>query len=116
MRIFVTFQIPAFHNWATAPDKYEYLRNIHRHVFHFRVEIEVQHDDRDVEMIDFKSICRNAVINMFPMHKDQQHVDFGGNSCERIAISLQNALDVEGYAVKMIEVSEDGENGAILGR
>ncbi|MCK5643295.1 MAG: hypothetical protein KAJ19_20975, partial [Gammaproteobacteria bacterium] len=52
--IFVTFQKEGIHCYPDAPEGVEFLRNDHRHMFHFRVELEVWHDDRDVEFILFK--------------------------------------------------------------
>ena len=52
--IFVTFQKEGIHRYPDAPEGVEFLRHPHRHMFHFRVEIEVFHDDRDIEFILFK--------------------------------------------------------------
>lgn len=62
--IWVTFQQEAIHRYPAAltdpklatGDKYDvsFLGHPHRHVFHFRVSIEVWHDDRDIEFIQFK--------------------------------------------------------------
>ena len=35
-------------------DDVSFLGYPHRHIFHFRVSIEVFHDDRDIEFIQFK--------------------------------------------------------------
>ena len=54
--VFVTFQKEGLHRWPDA-HKYpgiEFLANEHRHMFHFRVEIQVFHDDREIEFILFK--------------------------------------------------------------
>ena len=52
--IFVTFQKEGIHKYPDAPAGVEFLKYPHRHMFHFRVEIEVFHDDRDIEFILFK--------------------------------------------------------------
>ena len=62
--IWVTFQKEGIHKYPAAledpalatGDKYDvsFLGYPHRHMFHFRVEIEVFHDDRDIEFIQFK--------------------------------------------------------------
>ena len=66
--IFVTFQKEGIHRYPAAatdpklatkrfgkPDEHwldvSFLADLHRHIFHFRVEMEVFHDDRDVEFI-----------------------------------------------------------------
>ena len=62
--IWVTFSREGIHCYpaaATDPklatgDEYDvsFLANPHRHIFHFRVSIAVMHDDRDIEVIQFK--------------------------------------------------------------
>ena len=111
-RIFVKFQKEGIHCYpaaATNPALVEcsFLANPHRHMFHFRVEIEVTHSDRDIEFIIFKrwleSLYGNGTLNLD--HK----------SCEMIAddLYLQIAILYPGRDVK-IEISEDCENGAII--
>jgi len=67
--IFVTFQKEGIHLYpaaATDPalatgDEYDisFLGTPHRHIFHFNVAIEVFHDDRDIEFIQFKRWLEN---------------------------------------------------------
>ena len=67
--IFVTFQKEGIHRYpaaATDPmlatgDEYDvsFLANPHRHIFHFRVGIDVFHNDRDIEFIQFKRWLEN---------------------------------------------------------
>ena len=52
--IWVTFRKEGIHKYPDAPDGVEFLKYPHRHIFHFRVELEVFHDDRDVEFILLK--------------------------------------------------------------
>ena len=62
--IFVRFQKEGIHKYpaaATDPnlatgDEYDvsFLATPHRHIFHFEVTIEVFHNDRDIEFIQFK--------------------------------------------------------------
>ena len=62
--IWVTFQKEGIHKYPAAledpklatGDEYDvsFLGYPHRHIFHFKVEIEVFHDDRDIEFIQFK--------------------------------------------------------------
>ena len=63
-KIFVQFQKEGIHCYpAAATDprlntagEYDvsFLANPHRHIFHFRVSIDVFHSDRDIEFIQFK--------------------------------------------------------------
>ena len=62
--IWVTFKKEGIHKYPAAledpnlatGDEYDvsFLGYPHRHIFHFKVEIEVFHDDRDIEFIQFK--------------------------------------------------------------
>lgn len=110
--IWVTFQQEAIHRYPAAltdaklatGDKYDvsFLGHPHRHVFHFRVSIQVWHDDRDIEFIQFKRWLQSLV---------ETNLDY--KSCEMISDDLYNhiAARYPGRDVR-IEVSEDGENGA----
>ena len=115
--IFVTFQKEGIHCYpaaATDPalatgDKYDvsFLGSPHRHIFHFRVGIDVFHNDRDIEFIQFKRWLEN-------LYKDAiLALDY--KSCEMIADDLyvQIAGRYPGRNVT-IEVSEDGENGCVI--
>ena len=62
--IWVTFRKEGIHKFPAAlddpklatGDRYDvsFLGHPHRHIFHFKVAIEVFHDDRDIEFIQFK--------------------------------------------------------------
>jgi hypothetical protein len=116
-QIFVTFQKEGIHCYpaaATDPmlatgDQYDvsFLGTPHRHIFHFRVGIDVFHNDRDIEFIQFKRWLEN-------LYKDSiLALDY--KSCEMIAddLYIQIAARYPERAVK-IEVSEDGENGCTI--
>jgi len=106
--IWVTFQKEGLHCYPDAPDEVEFLRDTHRHIFHFRVEMTVGHDDREVEFIllkrELESLYDDSVLEL----------DF--QSCEMIARTLLHYL-VDKYGNERdytITVSEDGENGATI--
>ena len=50
--IWVTFQKEGIHKYPDAPDEVDFLRYPHRHMFHFKVQIEVYNDDRDIAIDD----------------------------------------------------------------
>jgi len=115
--IFVTFQKEGIHCYpaaATDPalatgDAYDvsFLGSPHRHIFHFRVAIDVFHNDRDIEFIQFKRWLEN-------LYKDAiLALDY--KSCEMMAddLYIQIAGRYPGRNVT-IEVSEDGENGCVI--
>ncbi len=106
-RIFVTFQKEGIHRYPDAPEGVEFLKHPHRHIFHFRIGIEVFHNDRDIEFILFKRELEG-------LYKDATlQVDF--KSCEMLAEDLINYISNK-YPQRRIwaQVSEDGENGAEL--
>lgn len=104
--IFVTFQKEGIHRYPDAPEGVEFLKNPHRHIFHFRVSISVTHDDRDIEFILFKRELEDLLAGTM-------EIDY--KSCEMLASDLIEYLE-EKYPGRCgsVEVNEDGENGAIL--
>ena len=113
--IWVTFRKEGIHKYPAAltdpnlatGDEYDvsFLGYPHRHIFHFRVAIEVFHDDRDIEFIQFKRWLENLY------GKGILELDY--KSCEMISDDLYLAI-IERYPGRKvtIEVSEDGENGS----
>ena len=112
--IWITFQREGIHKYPAAledpklatGDEYDvsFLGYPHRHIFHFRVSIEVFHNDRDIEFIQFKrwltSLYNNATLEL----------DY--KSCEMIAEDLyQHILTRYPGRTVEIEISEDNENG-----
>lgn len=116
-KIFVQFRKEGIHRYpaaATDPalatgDEYDvsFLGTPHRHIFHFRVWIDVVHNDRDIEFIQFKrwleNLYRDGILQL----------DY--KSCEMMADDLyvQIAARYPDRAV-WIEIAEDGENGALI--
>ena len=113
--IWVTFQKEGMHKYPAAlddpklatGDEYDvsFLGYPHRHIFHFKVAIEVFHDDRDIEFIQFK----RWLLNLYKEGTIQS--DF--KSCEMMSDDLYVAI-AKRYPGRKIEinVSEDGENGS----
>ena len=105
-KIFVTFQKEGIHKYPDAPEGVEFLQYPHRHIFHFRVEIEVFHNDRDIEFILFKREIEKLYTNNILV------LDY--KSCEMMADDLAEYIYQKhpGRNFNII-ISEDGENGAI---
>ncbi len=107
--VYCTFQKEGIHNWPGCPfDEVAYLRDPHRHMFHFKAYKNVEHDDRDTEFIILKHRMQTYLSNKYYDH-DMRCLVFGAMSCEMIAREL-----IEEFDLTRCEVSEDGENGAIL--
>jgi hypothetical protein len=117
--IWVTFQKEGIHCYpaaATDPqlatgDQYDvsFLASPHRHIFHFRVYIDVFHNDRDIEFIQFK----RWLEGLYSGNQSVLQLDY--KSCEMIADDLYVQIAAR-YPERcvIIEVSEDGENGCSI--
>ena len=115
-RIFVTFQKEGIHRYpaaATDPslatggwDDVSFLAAPHRHTFFFRVEMDVFHNDRDVEFIQFKRWMERLYF--------EGTLELDYKSCEMIADDLANQIHTR-YPDRclIVSVAEDNENGAI---
>ena len=116
-KIWVTFRKEGIHKYpaaATDPalatgDEYDvsFLATAHRHIFHFRVWIDVFHNDRDIEFIQFKRWLEN-------LYRDST-LSLDYKSCEMMADDLYDQI-AQRYPDRSIwiDVSEDGENGASI--
>ena len=115
--IWVTFQKEGLHKYPAAlddpklatggDDDVSFLGYIHRHIFKFKVWIQVFHDDRDIEFIQFK----RWLISLY----EEKTLQLDYKSCEMISDDLFKAI-AEKYPERSvnIEVSEDGENGSFI--
>ena len=123
-QIWVTFQKEGIHKYPAAltdpmlatGDEYDvsFLGYPHRHIFHFRVWIDVWHNDRDIEFIQFKRWLEN-LYRPADNHNTNTVLSLDFKSCEMIAddLYLQIAARYPGRSV-WIEVAEDGENGCLI--
>ena len=113
--IWVTFSQEGVHyypgadtNPATATgdwDDVSFLGYKHRHIFHFKVWIEVFHDDRDIEFIQFKRWLQR-------LYNQDSVLELNNKSCEMIADELYQAIN-DKYPNRFVRISvaEDNENG-----
>jgi hypothetical protein len=123
-KIWVTFQKEGIHKYPAAltdpqlatGDEYDvsFLGYPHRHIFHFRVWIDVFHNDRDIEFIQFKRWLEN-LFRATGSNNTSSVLSLDFKSCEMIADDLyvQIAGRYPGRSV-WIEVAEDGENGCLI--
>jgi hypothetical protein len=115
--IWITFQREGIHMYPGADtnpelattDQYDvsFLGYPHRHIFHFKVGIQVEHNDRDIEFIQFKRWIENSF--------SEGTLELDHKSCEMICDDLYEYIATP-YPERDIEitVSEDGENGATI--
>lgn len=108
-KIVIKLQVEGIHCWPECPiSEVSYLKNPHRHMFYIRIEKEVEHNDRDVEIIDFKHIVTMYLDEVY-YSNEYDCLDFKTMSCEDIAEHLLNR-----FKAHSVEVLEDNENGAII--
>lgn len=115
--IWVTFRKEGVHMYpaaATDPklktgDMYDvsFLGTPHRHIFHFKVYIQVFHDDRDIEFIQFKRWLEHCYTD--------GTLELNHKSCEMISRDLYETISARYPGREIwIDVSEDGENGCFI--
>ena len=125
--IWVTFQKEGIHKYPGADsdpklatgdwDDVSFLAVPHRHIFHFRVRIEVFHNDRDIEFIQFKRwlerLYSGSSQGIDASNSDVLVLDY--KSCEMIADDLYQQISAK-YPGRFVEISvaEDNENGCSI--
>lgn len=115
--IYINFQKEGIHKYPAAledpnlktGDEYDvsFLGYPHRHIFHINVAIEVFHNDRDIEFIQFKRFCERLL--------SEGVVQLNYKSCEMISDDLYEQI-ASRYPERdvHINVSEDNENGCTI--
>ena len=115
--IWITFKKEGIHKYPAAledpklatGDHYDvsFLGYPHRHIFHFKVRIQVTHNDRDIEFIQFKRWLESLYAG------GTLELDY--KSCEMISDDLYNEISTK-YPGRFVEidVAEDGENGCSI--
>ena len=117
--IWVTFRKEGIHKYPAAltdpnlatGDEYDvsFLGYPHRHIFHFRVWINVLHNDRDIEFIQFK----RWLESLYNGQGSVLSLDY--KSCEMMSDDLHAQIQAKYPGREVwIEVSEDGENGSFI--
>lgn len=110
--IWVTFQKTGFHKYiaaATDPalEDVSYLGNRHRHIFKFIVQIEIFHNDRELEFHQVLNYCESLF--------ESRTIDIDFKSVEMLSDDLYLQLAEKYPARNMkISVSEDGECGCLI--
>jgi hypothetical protein len=115
--IWVTFAKEGIHMYpaaATDPklktgDEYDvsFLGTPHRHIFHFKIYIQVFHDDRDIEFIQFKRWLEKCY--------NDGTLELNHKSCEMISRDLHDTISARYPSREIwISVSEDNENGCFI--
>lgn len=109
--IFVQTSFVGLHQWAEAPLSVGYLADLHRHVFGVQLEVQVRHNDRELE---YHTVLR-ALADFISSGLLGEHWRTFW-SCEDIAQrilgwTMKAYPDRDMYKVT---VDEDGENGSTI--
>jgi len=111
--VIVKLSVDGMHNFPAAAELFpevSFLADRHRHMFHFKAAMKVNHDDRDVEFIMFKRDMHNYLIDQYS-DSHMRTLEFGSKSCEMLAREI-----LERFNCEWVEVWEDDENGARVER
>ena len=109
IKIRVKLNIEGLHRWKDCDiEEVMYLKHLHRHLFYIRIEKQVSHNDRDIEIIKFKKSIIDY-LNLKWYDDKYKCLMFDNMSCENIAENLYNK-----FLASSVEVLEDNENGAII--
>lgn len=114
--IFCRTKFEGVHCYPGAPDEVAYLRQPHRHVFGIEVTISVYGDNRELEFI----MLKHKVDAWIRKHLNVLGVwEMETLSCEQVAKRLITYLrsmycdDMQKRQI-IVQIDEDGENGAIV--
>lgn len=110
----IRFEVEGFHNYPDASKNHgelvKFLEQSHRHIFKFNCKKRVNHDNRDEEFILLRRKVKQYINKKFPVFEANcECYHFGSMSCEMIAKNILKQFDFDS-----VEVSEDGENYAIV--
>lgn len=107
--IYVTTRFAAFHRWVDAPAEVYFLREYHRHLFHVKLSLRVAHKNRELEFF----MVQKELVDFVRLTLEGEYFSY---SCEQLAQLIANRFAaLYGLSVvAAVEVSEDGENGAVL--
>ncbi len=100
--VWITAQFEAYHCWLGAPDDVAFLRNMHRHIFHVKLGVEVTGDNREIEFFQLQRQVEEFINKTWAGTEST-------TSCEMMAMVLRGRFNA-----CLVEVSEDRENGATV--
>lgn len=113
--IFIQTSFEGIHRYPNAPEGVEFLASPHRHMFGVCLEVEVYHDDRELEFI----LLKRSVNNWIKSKQDEFGIwNMGAMSCEQVANwlikNVKEELPNGNKRYVKATVDEDGENGAVV--
>jgi hypothetical protein len=109
--VIVKLSVDACHNFPLAGTLFPevgFLADRHRHMFHFKVECCVAHNNRQIEFLMLKRDILDYLFDKY-YNRDTRTHEFGAQSCEMLATEILNY-----FSAIRVEVWEDDENGAAV--
>jgi hypothetical protein len=103
--VIIDFDIVGFHYYPEAPEKVDFLRHPHRHLFRIRVGYNVQDSNREKEIFIQQDLLTEYLHEAYGYP-----CIFNNMSCEMIAEDLLYFAQVDDAV--WVEVYEDGRGGA----
>ena len=102
-------QFEGVHHWPTAPAEVAHLQSPHRHTFYITLQIEVYHNDRELEFFMVKDFVDYKVVRGLVKE------ELGRTSCEDLNDHFYEALRQKygDNRIYIIETSEDRERSAL---
>lgn len=101
------FDIEGYHNYPQAPEKKDFLKWPHRHLFRIRVFYSVKELNREKEIFIQEDLIKEYLSESYGVP-----CSFGTMSCEHIANDILEFSETDG--AYRVEVYEDGRGGAIV--
>lgn len=102
-------QYDGFHKYENAPEKVAFLRNSHRHLFKWEAQIEVFHDDRELEFFLVQMDINRQIL---PFIQHTGNLGSCEQQAERILDGIKNSYGDHRHI--QVIVSEDGESDGIV--
>jgi hypothetical protein len=105
-KITVSFSFEGVHLFENAAGKYAFLAYPHRHLFIGKFTTTVEHNDREIEFLEFREALLNFVHSW--------GIDLGRRSCEDMCHEILDWFQTTYDRWAEVSIFEDGENGATV--
>jgi hypothetical protein len=103
--VLTEFDVVGFHHYPDAPNKVDFLKHKHRHIFTIKMGYNVKDLDRELEIFIMQDYVKDYLYETYG-----SPCLFENMSCEMIAKEILEFSIPDG--VKFVEVLEDGKGGA----
>jgi len=88
-------------------DDVSFLKHLHHHDFHFTVEVQVEHDDREIEFLLLRRDLMQVIEQKCARRNDGGIYHFEDKSCEMLAREVATYFSEKFERSVTVVVSED---------